>query len=100
MKDREDLYKALDEANHICDVSGLDQTISDISGNICTIAEVAQQGIMHPDFAPTALIVISQFATLSDEQIEDVGNICRNIREKIVDGLSEPEAEFEEGYHE
>jgi len=100
VKDQKELYSALDEVNHICDVSGLDQTISDISGNICTIAEVAQQGIMHPNFAPTALIVIAQFAALSDEQIEDVGNICRNIREKIIDGLSEPEAEFEEGYHE
>ncbi len=93
MKKQTDLYEALFEANHICDVSGLAQTISDLSGNICTIAEVAQQGIMHPDFAPTALIVIAQFAALSDEQAEDVGHICRNIREKIVDGLSEPEAE-------
>lgn len=100
MKKQEDLYNTLIEADHICDVSGLDQTISDLSGNICTIAEVAQQGLMNHKFAETALVVISQFATLSDEQIEDVGNICRNIREKIIDGLSEPEAEFEEGYHE
>ena len=93
MKDQKELYSALDEVSHICDVSGLDQTISDISRNICTIAEVAQQGLMNHKFAETALVVISQFATLSDEQIEDVGNICRNIREKIIDGLSEPEAE-------
>lgn len=100
MKDQNDLYNALNEADRFIRISGLDQTISDISRNICTIAEVAQQGLMNHKFAETALIVISQFATLSDEQIEDVGNICRNIREKIVDGLSEPEAEFEEGYHE
>ena len=96
MKKQEDLYKALIEADHICDVSGLDQTISDISGNICTIAEVAQQGIMHPDFAPTALIVIAQFAALSDEQAEDIGNIFKNIREKITAGLSEPEPQYVE----
>lgn len=96
MKDQKELYSALDEVNHICDVSGFDQTISDLSSNICTIAEVAQQGLMSPNFAATALIVIAQFAALSDEQIEDVGNICRNIKEKIIDGLSEPEAEFEE----
>lgn len=94
MKKQTDLYEALIEANHICDVSGLDQTISDISGNICTIAEVAQQGIMHPDFAPTALIVIAQFAALSDEQAEDIGNIFKNIREKITAGLSEPEPQY------
>lgn len=93
MKKQEDLHKALIEADHICDASGLDQTISDISGNICTIAEVAQQGIMHPNFAPTALVVIAQFAALSDEQIDDIGNIFKAIQEKITDGLSEPEAE-------
>ena len=96
MKKQTDLYESLIEADHICDVSGLDQTISDISGNICTIAEVAQQGIMHPDFAPTALIVIAQFAALSDEQAEDIGNIFKNIREKITAGLSEPEAQYVE----
>ena len=93
MKKQEDLYNALIETDHICDVSGLDQTISDLSGNICTIAEVAQQGIMHPNFAPTALVVIAQFAALSDEQIDDIGNIFKAIQEKITDGLSEPEAE-------
>ena len=93
MKKQEDLYNALIETDHICDVSGLDQTISDLSGNICTIADVAQQGIMYPNFAPTALIVIAQFAALSDEQIDDIGNIFKAIQEKITDGLSEPEAE-------
>ena len=97
MKKQTDLYEALIEADHICDVSGLDQTISDISGNICTIAEVAQQGIMHPDFAPTALIVIAQFAALSDEQAEDIGNVFKSIREKITCGLSEPEPQHVEG---
>lgn len=97
MKKQEDLYKALFEADHICDVSGLDQTISDLSGNICTIAEVAQQGIMHPDFAPTALVVIAQFAALSDEQAEDIGNVFKSIREKITCGLSEPEPQHVEG---
>lgn len=93
MKKQEDLHKALIEADHICDVFGLDQTISDLSGNICTIAEVAQQGIMHPNFAPTALIVIAQFAALSDEQVEDIENVFKSIREKVTCGLSEPEAE-------
>ena len=93
MKKQEDLYTTLIETDHICDVSGLDQTISDSSGNICTIAEVAQQGIMHPNFAPTALIVIAQFAALSDEQVEDIGNVFKSIRQKITEGLSEPEAE-------
>ena len=93
MKKQEDLYTTLIETDHICDVSGIDQTISDLSGNICTIAEVAQQGIMHPNFAPTALIVIAQFAALSDEQVEDIGNVFKSIRQKITEGLSEPEAE-------
>lgn len=93
MKEQKELYRALEEVNHIYDASGISQTISDISGNICTIAEVAQQGIMHPNFAPTALIVIAQFAALSDEQAEDIWNIFKNIREKIAEGLSEPEAE-------
>lgn len=93
MKKQEDLHKALIEAHHICDVSGLDQTISDLSGNICTIAEVAQQGIMNPDFALTALVVIAQFAALSNEQIDDIGNIFKAVQEKITGGLSEPETE-------
>ena len=93
MKKQEDLYTTLIETDHICDVSGLDQTISDLSGNICTIAEVAQQGIMHPNFAPTALIVIAQFAALSDEQVEDIENVFKSIREKVTCRLSEPEAE-------
>lgn len=51
MKDQKELYSALDKVDHIYDASGLDQTISDISGNICTIAEVAQQGLMNHKFA-------------------------------------------------
>lgn len=93
MKDQNDLYNALNEADRFIRISGLDQTISDLSGNICTIAEVAQQGIMHPNFAPTALVVIAQFAALSDEQIDDIGNIFKAVQEKITGGLSEPEAE-------
>ena len=93
MKDQNDLYNALNEADRFIRISGLDQTISDLSGNICTIAEVAQQGIMHPNFAPTALVVIAQFAALSDEQIDDIGNIFKAVQKKITGGLSEPEAE-------
>lgn len=93
MKDQNDLYNALNEADRFIRISGLDQTISDLSGNICTIAEVAQQGIMHPNFAPTALVVIAQFAALSGEQIDDIGNIFKAVQEKITGGLSEPEAE-------
>ena len=48
---------------------------------------------MHPNFAPTALIVIAQFAALSDEQVEDIENVFKSIREKVTCRLSEPEAE-------
>jgi hypothetical protein len=100
VKEQKELYRALEEVNHIYDASGISQTISDISGNICTIAEVAQQGIMNPNFAATALVVIAQFAALSDEQVEDIGNVFKSIREKITAGLSEPEPQHveEEGF--
>ena len=93
MKKQEDLYNALIETDHICDASGISQTISDISGNICTIAEVAQQGIMNPNFAATALVVISQFATLADEQIDDINSVFLTVRNMVISGLSEPETE-------
>lgn len=93
MKEQKELYRALEEVNHIYDASGIGQTISDISGNICTIAEVAQQGIMNPNFAATALVVISQFATLADEQIDDIDSVFLTVRDKVISGLSEPEAE-------
>lgn len=93
MKEQKELYRALEEVNHIYDASGISQTIYDISGNICTIAEVAQQGIMNPNFAATALVVISQFATLADEQIDDVDSVFLTVRDKLISGLSEPEVE-------
>lgn len=96
MKEQKELYRALEEVNHIYDASGIGQTIHDISGNICTIAEVAQQGIMNPNFAATALVVISQFATLADEQIDDIDSVFLTVRDKAIDGLSEPEPQHVE----
>lgn len=96
MKDQKTLYNTLQTTEKIFDRNNIDKMISELSGNICTIRDVAEQGINNPSFATTALLVISQFAGLIDEQVNDVDSTLLNVRRHINNGLSEPEPQYVE----
>ena len=100
MKSQTELYEALDQVYSALTGETLRNTVGDLESHIEIIRQTAETAMIVGRFSDVALDIIKHYAGLADELLADIRCVQNSCASKAIYGLSEPEAEFEEGYHE
>lgn len=96
MKSQQELYGALDQVHSALTGETLRNTVSDLESHIEIIRQTAETAMIVGRFSDAALDIIKHYAELADELLTDVRCVYSTCTNTAYDGLSEPEAEFEE----
>ena len=99
MKSQEELYHALEKVEGIIKDNRLFEALQNASKMVSVISIIQKHSEESNDFAfkRASEDVISMYSSLLDEIIDDLQTIAYSVNASIEFGLSEPEAEFEEG---